>query len=26
VKLFHDTEKPVSWDNVIWRNRSVLQY
>ena len=25
AKLFDGTEKPVSWDNVIWLNRSVLQ-
>ena len=24
-KLFDGTEKPVSWDNVIWLNRTVLQ-
>jgi hypothetical protein len=25
AKLFDGTEKPVSWDNVIWLNRTVLQ-
>jgi hypothetical protein len=25
AKLFDGTEKPVSWDNVIWLNRSILQ-
>jgi hypothetical protein len=25
AKLFDGTEKPVSWDNVLWLNRSVLQ-
>jgi hypothetical protein len=25
AKLFDGTEKPVSWDNIIWLNRSVLQ-
>lgn len=25
AKLFDGTEKPVSWDNIIWMNRSVLQ-
>lgn len=24
-KLFDGTEKPVSWDNVIWLNRTILQ-
>jgi hypothetical protein len=23
AKLFDGTEKPVSWDNVIWMNRSI---
>jgi hypothetical protein len=25
TKLFDGTEKPVSWDNVIWLNRTILQ-
>jgi hypothetical protein len=25
AKLFDGTEKPVSWDNVIWLNRTILQ-
>jgi hypothetical protein len=25
AKLFDGTEKPVSWDNVIWMNRSITQ-
>lgn len=25
AKLFDGTERPVSWDNVIWLNRSILQ-
>jgi len=25
AKLFDGTERPVSWDNVIWLNRTVLQ-
>jgi len=25
AKLFDGTEKPVSWDNIIWLNRTILQ-
>ncbi len=25
AKLFDGTERPLSWDNIIWLNRSVLQ-
>jgi hypothetical protein len=24
AKLFDSTEKPLSWDNIIWLNRTVL--